>query len=74
MASCFLHRLAIISSSSLLKTFPIGLCGVLMMIILVLALNFDSNSFGSRTQSALEMLSPVFFGRNGMYTGTPPAI
>ena len=53
IASHLRQSAAIVSSSSRVNTFPVGLFGVLMMIALVLSLNAAASSSGSNVQPAL---------------------
>lgn len=72
----FTHSSPIPKSSSRLKTFPIGLCGVLITIILVLLVIVASSSFKSSFQSLAghTSVSPFSGGCSVTYLIVPPAI
>ena len=62
---CFIAMSAICFSTSAGNTAPVGLDGVLRMIILVFGVMAASTSAGSRTKLSSNLV--------GTYTGTPPA-
>lgn len=70
------HKSPILSSSSLEKTLPTGLCGVLRTIILVLGVMAASSSLKSMVHSPAEVFfsAPAGGGWRGTYLIFPPGI